>query len=42
MEERGLIERIKREYNRRVYKIRAEAVKDYFEHNDERRLKVKE
>lgn len=39
LEERGLIDRIKLE-NRRVYRLRDEAIKDYFENNEERRLRV--
>ncbi|MGJ5050883.1 hypothetical protein ACQR09_27745 [Bradyrhizobium oligotrophicum] len=40
MEQRGLIDRIKKDNSRRVYRIRKEAVREYFENNHDRTLKV--
>ncbi|MGY2987731.1 hypothetical protein [Bradyrhizobium sp. USDA 4508] len=42
MEQRGLIDRIKKDNTRRVYKIRKETVRDYFENNKDRTLNVPE
>lgn len=42
MEQRGLIDRIKRDNSPRVYKIRKEAVRDYFDNNKDRTLNVPE
>lgn len=42
LEERGLIDRIKNDNYRRVYRLRDDAVKEYFEENEDRNLNVPE
>jgi DNA-binding MarR family transcriptional regulator len=42
MEDRGMIDRIKKDKYRRVYRITKEAVRDYFENNSERHLNISE
>jgi hypothetical protein len=42
LEERGLIDRTKNDNDRRVYRLRDDAVKDYFEKNDDRNLNIPE